>query len=378
MGKIKIKHREPKRTEFTPNDIVIDVKNGRLFYKSNFDTFKVVGVNTTNFTTSSITAAIDEETVNQINTAIEVGDNVLAAEIESNAIAIANLEASAGGILDNAANNEVLFNNGGTVDGNSNFTFLPSSGILELPITNANNALTTLSTLTVKSETATIPADGSGVNISYNNNSHQGQLRINTEHGFLRIAPGNSSLCHFDTDVSAFYMNKRLVVNGGDVRSYDEDMVISAVNKSKITLKNDSTDPLVEIGGDLIAKAQNDSLGKLSAENDIIAFASDKRLKENIVEISNPLDKIKQLRGVYYDWKKDVKEKGFHPGRKINEIGMVAQDVEKVIPQAIEPAPFNNDYKTIKYNRIIPLLVECIKDQQKQIDELKSKLDGSL
>ena len=378
MGKIKIKHRAPKRTEFTPNDIVIDVKNGRLFYKSNFDTFKVVGVNTTNFTTSSITAAIDEETVNQINTAIEVGDNVLAAEIESNAIAIANLEASAGGILDNAANNEVLFNNGGTVDGNSNFTFLPSSGILELPITNANNALTTLSTLTVKSETATIPADGSGVNISYNNNSHQGQLRINTEHGFLRIAPGNSSLCHFDTDVSAFYMNKRLVVNGGDVRSYDEDMVISAVNKSKITLKNDSTDPLVEIGGDLIAKAQNDSLGKLSAENDIIAFASDKRLKENIVEISNPLDKIKQLRGVYYDWKKDVKEKGFHPGRKINEIGMVAQDVEKVIPQAIEPAPFNNDYKTIKYNRIIPLLVECIKDQQKQIDELKSKLDGSL
>ena len=378
MGKIKIKHRAPKRTEFTPNDIVIDVKNGRLFYKSNFDTFKVVGVNTTNFTTSSITAAIDEETVNQINTAIEVGDNVLAAEIESNAIAIANLEASAGGILDNAANNEVLFNNGGTVDGNSNFTFLPSSGILELPITNANNALTTLSTLTVKSETATTPADGGGVNISYNNNSNQGQLRINTEHGFLRIAPGNSSLCHFDTDVSAFYMNKRLVVNGGDVRSYDEDMVISAVNKSKITLKNDSTDPLVEIGGDLIAKAQNDSLGKLSAENDIIAFASDKRLKENIVEISNPLDKIKQLRGVYYDWKKDVKEKGFHPGRKINEIGMVAQDVEKVIPQAIEPAPFNNDYKTIKYNRIIPLLVECIKDQQKQIDELKSKLDGSL
>ena len=159
MGKIKIKHRAPKRTEFTPNDIVIDVKNGRLFYKSNFDTFKVVGVNTTNFTTSSITAAIDEETVNQINTAIEVGDNVLAAEIESNALAIANLEASAGGILDNAANNEVLFNNSGTVDGNSNFTFLPSSGILELPITNANNALTTLGTLTVKSETESTPSD---------------------------------------------------------------------------------------------------------------------------------------------------------------------------------------------------------------------------
>ena len=387
MGKIKIKHREPKRTEFTPNDIVIDVKNGRLFYKSNFDTFKVVGINLTSDQTSSGTTGIAEEQLEQINAAIADGDNVLAASLNAEAIlnqqqaaAISTLQGQIANNLNlnDAGPNEVLFNNGGDIDGDSTFKFLPDSGILELPITNANNALTTLSTLTVKSETATTPADGGGVNISYNSNSNQGQLRINTEHGFLRIAPGNGSLCHFDTDVSAFYMNKRLVVNGGDVRSYDEDMVISAVNKSKITLKNDSTDPLVEIGGDLIAKAQNDSLGKLSAENDIIAFASDKRLKENIVEISNPLDKIKQLRGVYYDWKKDVKEKGFHPGRKINEIGMVAQEVEKVIPQAIEPAPFNNDYKTIKYNRIIPLLVECIKDQQKQIDELKNKLDGYL
>ena len=387
MGKIKIKHREPKRTEFTPNDIVIDVKNGRLFYKSNFDTFKVVGINITSAQTSSGTTGIAEEQLEQINAAIADGDNVLAASLNAEAIlnqqqaaAISTLQGQVANNLNlnDAGTNEVLFNNGGDIDGDSNFKFLPDSGILELPITNANNALTTLSTLTVKSETVTIPADGGGVNISYNNNSNQGQLRINTEHGFLRIAPGNGSLCHFDTDVGAFYMNKRLVVNGGDVRSYDEDMVISAVNKSKITLKNDSTDPLVEIGGDLIAKAQNDANGKISAENDVIAFASDKRLKENIIEISNPLDKIKQVRGIYYDWKENVKEKGFHPNRKKNEIGMIAQEVEKIIPQAIEPAPFNNDYKTIKYDRIIPLLVECIKDQQKQIDELKHKLDGYL
>ena len=387
MGKIKIKHREPKRTEFTPNDIVIDVKNGRLFYKSNFDTFKVVGINITSAQTSSGTTGIAEEQLEQINAAIADGDNVLAASLNAEAIlnqqqaaAISTLQGQVSNNLNlnDAGTNEVLFNNGGDIDGDSNFKFLPDSGILELPITNANNALTTLSTLTVKSETVTTPADGGGVNISYNNNSNQGQLRINTEHGFLRIAPGNGSLCHFDTDVGAFYMNKRLVVNGGDVRSYDEDMVISAVNKSKITLKNDSTDPLVEIGGDLIAKAQNDANGKISAENDVIAFASDKRLKENIIEISNPLDKIKQVRGIYYDWKENVKEKGFHPNRKKNEIGMIAQEVEKIIPQAIEPAPFNNDYKTIKYDRIIPLLVECIKDQQKQIDELKNKLDGYL
>ena len=100
--------------------------------------------------------------------------------------------------------------------------------------------------------------------------------------------------------------------------------------------------------------------------------ASDKRLKENIIEISNPLDKIQQVRGIYFDWNQKSKEEGFKAAREKNEIGMIAQEVEQIVPQAIEPAPFNNKYKTIKYDRLIPLLVECIKEQQKQIDELKS------
>ena len=59
---------------------------------------------------------------------------------------------------------------------------------------------------------------------------------------------------------------------------------------------------------------------------------------------------------------------------------MIAQEVEKVIPQAITDAPFDereegDKYKTIKYDRIVPLLVECINEQQKQIDELKNKLN---
>ena len=53
---------------------------------------------------------------------------------------------------------------------------------------------------------------------------------------------------------------------------------------------------------------------------------------------------------------------------------MIAQEVEKVIPQASYPAPFNEKYKTIQYDRLIPLLVECIKEQQKQIDNLKKQI----
>ena len=60
---------------------------------------------------------------------------------------------------------------------------------------------------------------------------------------------------------------------------------------------------------------------------DVIAFASDKRLKENIVEISDPIEKIKQLRGVTYDWKDKALELGFTPSKQYNEIGLIAQEL---------------------------------------------------
>jgi hypothetical protein len=129
--------------------------------------------------------------------------------------------------------------------------------------------------------------------------------------------------------------------------------------------------------------------GVLRVGGDIVAFSSDKRLKENIVVISDPIEKIKQLRGVTYDWKDSTLNLGFKTQRQYNEIGLIAQELEKVIPQAIYRAPFDNKdnpklyvsgsridgetepYKTIKMEKVIPLLIEGIKDQQKQIDELK-------
>ena len=64
---------------------------------------------------------------------------------------------------------------------------------------------------------------------------------------------------------------------------------------------------------------------------------------------------------------------GFIPDNK-HEHGLIAQDVEKIVPDAVAPAPFNIDYKTIRYERLIPLLFSAIQDQQEQIDELKEKL----
>ena len=85
------------------------------------------------------------------------------------------------------------------------------------------------------------------------------------------------------------------------------------------------------------------------------------------------LKKIKQLRRVTYDWKDDDKEKGFQPAAS-NETGVIAQEVQKVIPDAVVPAPFDENYLTVKHEKLIPLLIEAIKEQQEQIEELKQQV----
>jgi len=118
------------------------------------------------------------------------------------------------------------------------------------------------------------------------------------------------------------------------------------------------------------------------SDNDVIAFASDKRLKENIFIIEDPIEKIKKLRGVNFDWKELTKEEGFEPARTKNEVGVIAQEVEVVIPQAVYTAPFDENYKgtdrekykTVKLEKIVPLLIEGIKEQQNTIEDLETRI----
>jgi hypothetical protein len=118
--------------------------------------------------------------------------------------------------------------------------------------------------------------------------------------------------------------------------------------------------------------------GDLHVEGDVVAFStttSDKKLKDNVVNIKNPLDKITKLRGVEFDWNA-TSRKGQH------DIGLIAQEVEKVIPDVVREKPLktgdfaNNEktYKTVDYEKIVAVLVESTKEQQKQIEDLKKEI----
>lgn len=134
-----------------------------------------------------------------------------------------------------------------------------------------------------------------------------------------------------------------------------------------------------------------DGSGNTSFPGNVTAYASDKRLKENFNHIENPLEKIKNINGYTFDWKNSVEKLGFTPKNKKNEVGLIAQEVQEILPQAVFPAPFDltvengknisksgENYLTIQYDKLIPLLVECIKEQQEQIEELKNKISDLL
>ena len=113
----------------------------------------------------------------------------------------------------------------------------------------------------------------------------------------------------------------------------------------------------------------NSSTNVLSCSGDIIAFASDERLKTNFKPIENAVDKVLQLRGFTYNFNKIGEELGFDTS--LRHAGVSAQEVQAVLPEAVCPAPANDEYLTVKYDKLVPLLIEAIKELKEEIKELK-------
>ena len=106
--------------------------------------------------------------------------------------------------------------------------------------------------------------------------------------------------------------------------------------------------------------------GAINATGDITAYySSDERLKDNITPLSNALDKINQIGGYEFDWNSNSSHSG-------HDVGVIAQEIEKVLPEVVVDR--DTGYKAVRYEKIVALLINAIKEQQLQIDELKSKL----
>ena len=108
-------------------------------------------------------------------------------------------------------------------------------------------------------------------------------------------------------------------------------------------------------------------LGEIRAAGDITAFySSDERLKTNITPIDNALNKLEQIKGYTFDW---VPKEGVH-SHEGNDIGVIAQEVEKIIPNVVTTR--DTGYKAVQYEKLVPFLIQAIHELQLKVKQLEN------
>lgn len=179
-----------------------------------------------------------------------------------------------------------------------------------------------------------------------------------SDDGFLRLSAGggNSATAQASIDISGYSntpdMNNNIVMRTTGAERFRID------NLGNIGMGTSAPSVRLQVSGDIIANS--------------IAGSSDERFKTNISTIVNPLQKVLQLRGLTFDWKtKEFPDRAFSENRSL---GFIAQEVEWVLPEVVYTEKTSEGYKSIQYDKLVALLVEAIKEQQRQIQELKKEI----
>jgi hypothetical protein len=141
---------------------------------------------------------------------------------------------------------------------------------------------------------------------------------------------------------------------GGSGESYWTQGVVGIVTTSNVGINTNNPTSTLTVDGDVLVS------GIVTATD--FNSASDINLKENVSVISDPIDKIIKLEGVNFQWKENGKK----------SLGVIAQEVEKIVPELVS----GEESKTVNYNGLVGLLIECVKQQQKEIEELKVIVDS--
>jgi len=167
---------------------------------------------------------------------------------------------------------------------------------------------------------------------------------------------GNNSNLHFPSDVA-------LTFGGAEGAAYIEQYFDTAATSLKVSANTSVTTAVrfVEMSGGTDVFTFNMQTGNFTATGDVESN-SDERLKENIETIENALNKVSNMRGVYFDMKAK-------PG--VRKVGLIAQEVEKVLPEVVSTDSEGDNIKSVAYANVVGLLVEAIKELKNEVDQLK-------
>ena len=250
-----------------------------------------------------------------------------------------------------------------TVTSQDTVTFVGGTG---MDVTHSGDTITITNTST-NTDTNTIAqftADN-GATTSYSGNGNAGPLDIQGGTGITTSLSGNTINIQNDAP------DQTVSISGSGATSvsgsYPNFTITSQDNNTQYT--GNSSKGITLSGTTFQFSGTHDSTlhcsGQISSAVDIIAFAtSDERLKDNKLVIENSLDKVGKLKGYEFDWndKQDIFEG--------HDVGVIAQEVEKVLPEVVQTR--EDGYKAVKYEKLVPLLINAINELKAEIEELKS------
>jgi exonuclease VII small subunit len=244
---------------------------------------------------------------------------------------------------------------------------------LNTSVTNLNSTTASLNTSVTNINLTTASLNTSVTNL----NSTTASLNTSVTNINLTTASLNTSVSNLNTATSSYETKGRSIVSGSSQITYAS---ISSIpsgivsGSAQVTLSSTTggtTSSNVQFNSLGIGMAASATAGRIDASGDIVAFStSDRNFKENITPIENALEKISKISGNTYDWKADMKE--FH-GFEGNDVGVIAQEIEAVLPQLVTTR--ETGYKAVKYDKLVALLIEGIKEQQQNIDNLTIQVE---
>ena len=240
--------------------------------------------------------------------------------------------------------------------GNSGATLygtLNSSSASQTNITSVG----TLTGLTVSGNTFLTTSTGS---VGIGTSSPIAQLHLNST-GYSAIYLGNNNS-------NGFHITKETTDNSFNIWS---GTFGSGTNRFKIdSTGNSAFAGNVQIASLGIGTAASGTSGEIRATNNVTAYYSDDRLKTRLGNIDNALEKLISLNGFNYQPNDIAQALGYEIK---DEVGVSAQEVQKVLPSAVVPAPIDDKYLTVHYDRLIPLLIEAIKELTAKVERLEGK-----
>ena len=129
-----------------------------------------------------------------------------------------------------------------------------------------------------------------------------------------------------------------------------------------------------QVGSLGVGTAASGTTGEIRATNNVTAYYSDDRMKTNLGNIPNALEKLKTLNGFYYEANELAQSMGYEAKK---EVGVSAQQVQAIMPEVVAPAPIDDKYLTVRYERLVPLLIEAIKELETKVEALQYPKTGA-